>query len=377
VPRNKLSQPSGPKDSILIKSDTLECCGGGGSPIAEFQPTRLTFDSGGSLYFINGVLDEYATIVGGSVIKMVAGSPTVIAGGFGQDLEGSGLAATSTFVIGPGGLTVDSAGRVYFTGNYDDPYIPGSDNSQRVRMLTSSSNYTPPAPAIAAGGVQNSASFAPAPVAPGSIASIYGSFALGSPAQASGPPLPATVAGLSIQPQSGVSAPVFYASSGVVTIQVPWELAGQSSVPIRAVLNGNGGASQTLLLAPFAPGIFAVGTNGQGAIVDSSGQLVASSNSATAGSVIQIYCTGLGLVTNPPATGGAASGATLSPTLTRPTVTIGGIPATVTFSGLSPGTVGEYQVNVQVPAGITPGPAVPVVLSIGGVTSNTVTIGVQ
>jgi uncharacterized protein (TIGR03437 family) len=49
----------------------------------------------------------------------------------------------------------------------------------------------------------------------------------------------------------------------------------------------------------------------------------------------------------------------------------------VLFSGLAPGTVGEYQVNVLVPSGVTPGPAVPVVVSIGGVSSNAALIVVQ
>jgi uncharacterized protein (TIGR03437 family) len=58
-------------------------------------------------------------------------------------------------------------------------------------------------------------------------------------------------------------------------------------------------------------------------------------------------------------------------------VTIGGIVAQVSFSGLAPGAVGLYQVNVQVPVGAPAGDAVPVTLSIGGVDSNTVTIAVQ
>jgi uncharacterized protein (TIGR03437 family) len=60
-----------------------------------------------------------------------------------------------------------------------------------------------------------------------------------------------------------------------------------------------------------------------------------------------------------------------------PTVTIGGIAAPVSFSGLAPGAVGLYQVNVRVPASAASGPAVPLILSIGGVISNTVTIAVQ
>jgi uncharacterized protein (TIGR03437 family) len=44
---------------------------------------------------------------------------------------------------------------------------------------------------------------------------------------------------------------------------------------------------------------------------------------------------------------------------------------------LNPGSVGLYQVNVQVPAGSAKGNAVPVAITIGGVTSNTVTIAVK
>jgi uncharacterized protein (TIGR03437 family) len=49
----------------------------------------------------------------------------------------------------------------------------------------------------------------------------------------------------------------------------------------------------------------------------------------------------------------------------------------VGFSGLAPNFFGLYQVNVEVPPGAPAGSAVPVVLTIGGVTSNSVTIAVQ
>ena len=63
-------------------------------------------------------------------------------------------------------------------------------------------------------------------------------------------------------------------------------------------------------------------------------------------------------------------------TTTTPTVMIGGAQATVMFSGLAPDFVGGYQVNALVPAGSSKGSAVPVVISIGGAVSNTVTIAV-
>ena len=46
-------------------------------------------------------------------------------------------------------------------------------------------------------------------------------------------------------------------------------------------------------------------------------------------------------------------------------------------SGLAPGSVGEYQADALVPAASSKGAAIPVVIAIGGATSNTVTIPVQ
>ena len=86
-----------------------------------------------------------------------------------------------------------------------------------------------------------------------------------------------------------------------------------------------------------------------------------------------IYCTGLGLVSSPPADGAAGSGQT---TVASPSVTIGGASATVSFSGLAPGFVGLYQINAVVPSGIAGGNQ-PVVISIGGSSSNSVLLPTQ
>ena len=56
---------------------------------------------------------------------------------------------------------------------------------------------------------------------------------------------------------------------------------------------------------------------------------------------------------------------------------IAGIPSEVTFSGLAPGFVGLYQVNVVVPTDVQPGPEVELSLTQNGVPSNTVTVAVQ
>jgi uncharacterized protein (TIGR03437 family) len=94
------------------------------------------------------------------------------------------------------------------------------------------------------------------------------------------------------------------------------------------------------------------------------------------GDVNTIYCTGLGPVINQPATGAVAGAAPLPQTTVQATATIGGVAAPVSYSGLTPGGVGLYQVNAQVPAGVASGNAVPVVISIGGAASNSVTLAV-
>jgi uncharacterized protein (TIGR03437 family) len=235
-------------------------------------------------------------------------------------------------------------------------------------------------PAIDAGGVLNAASYAPsAPVAPGSIATVFGSFPVGASISASGVPLPPMLAGLSLKFSDGFPVPLMFASATQVNIQVPWELTGQNEALLTAGIGGLVSAGQSVNLAPFAPGIFAINGqgNGQGAILDASYRLVDAKNPTTPGAVVQIYCVGLGAVTNQPATGAAAPNDPLALTITVPLVTIGNAPAKVQFSGLAPGYVGLYQVNAEVPAEASRGAAVSVAIFVGEVASNTVTIAVQ
>ena len=252
-----------------------------------------------------------------------------------------------------------------------------------ITLLTAASlaaAWAQSAPSINSGGIINAASSAPgSPVAPGSIVSVYGSFPLSAPSAAPTVPLPTSLGGLSLA-FGAVETPLFYASSTQVNLQIPWELAGQSQASLTAAFAGQTSAPQTVNLASFAPGIFSINGRGAGpgAILDSSYNLVAPSNPAGAGvTVILIYCTGLGAVTNPPLTGAAAPSSPFSVTIAKPVVTIGGVTAPLLFSGLAPGTVGGYQVNVQVPSNAPTGDSVPVILSIGGVASNMVQIAVQ
>ena len=228
--------------------------------------------------------------------------------------------------------------------------------------------------------IVSAASFSAAPLAPGSIATAFGVFLLPAPAGATSVPLPLSLSGFSLQIGGGSQAPLFYASGSQVNFQVPWELAGLAQTTLAASFNGQVGQAQALKLSPFAPAIFTYNQQGtaQGLIVDSNYRLVDASNPAMPGvTTILIYATGLGAVSNPPPTGSPAPSSPLAHTLMTPTVTMGGAPATVQFSGLGPGEVGVYQINAVVPAASASGTAVPVTLSIGGADSNTVTMAVN
>jgi len=231
-------------------------------------------------------------------------------------------------------------------------------------------------PSIQPGGIVNAASYG-ATVAPGSIAAVFGSFGVTGSAQSV--PLPTMISGFSMQFVGAYPAPLFAVSSNQANVQIPWELAGLTTATLAATSNSQAGTPQTLNLVPFAPGIFTTTADGtgQGVIVDASYRLFDSSHPATAGSSVAIiFCTGLGPVTNQPVTGAASPANPPAQTISTPTVTIGGANARVLFSSLAPGLVGAYQVNVEVPADSALESAVPVSISIGGITSNTVTMAV-
>ena len=130
-------------------------------------------------------------------------------------------------------------------------------------------------------------------------------------------------------------------------------------------------------LAPFAPGLFMTdATTRQGVIYHNQGEPVDLQHPATTGEEIIIYATGMGPVNDRPQTGSPAALNMTQTTILTPSVSVGGVNAPVVYSGLSPGSVGYYQVRVRVPAGGQRGLAVPVKLSIGNVASNIVTTAI-
>jgi len=174
-----------------------------------------------------------------------------------------------------------------------------------------------------------------------------------------------------------MDAPLFYASGGQINAQVPFEL--QPNTRLQAVVKGVNTITvpETITIAPARPGIFTLPGTTQGAILDTQARVVDGAAPAAAGDIVVVYATGLGAVDRAVASGAAAPSDPPAKVTTPVTATVGGQPAAVHFAGLTPGFVGLYQVNVQIPAGVAPGSAVPLLVLQNGVPSNTVTIAVR
>jgi uncharacterized protein (TIGR03437 family) len=134
----------------------------------------------------------------------------------------------------------------------------------------------------------------------------------------------------------------------------------------------------TVQLANYAPAFFEI--SGIAASVDANtAQIVSSTSRVNRGDLVELYVNGLGPVTNANlvVSGEPSPGPpSLAQTTAIPTVTIGGVNAPVIFSGLAPGIVGLYQVNITVPANVPTG-LQPVILSIGGVASKASQLPIQ
>jgi uncharacterized protein (TIGR03437 family) len=216
-----------------------------------------------------------------------------------------------------------------------------------------------------------------APVAPGTIVQLYGSSlatTTGSGAVVDGQ-LVTTLNGLSVN-IGGVDAPLFFGSSGQIDAQIPTELAAGQRYEVLVNANGFYSNAITFDTAAVTPGLasFADG----GVIAQDTGyNLITADHPAQAGEVIILYATGMGSTNPAVATGAVAPGtAPLAETVIAPQVTVGSVPAHVLFSGLSPGSVGLYQIDVTIPAGAGTG-NVPLVVTQNGVASNTVTVPLQ
>ena len=233
------------------------------------------------------------------------------------------------------------------------------------------------------GSLVNAASQTSGAIAPGEIITIYG-YAVGSP-RAIGFALDlsgnvTTDHGGAEVLFDGKPAPLLYTSPDQTNAIVPYEVAAKTATNVEVVYNGVVSAAWGIPVAPAAPSIFTLDGSGlgQGAILNQDNSVNGPSNPAARGSVIQIYATGEGQ-TSPPSLTGSVTKSDLKTPVLPVRVSIAGRDASVQFAGSAPDSVaGLLQVNALLPVDVTPGPAVPISLTIGKAQSpNGVTIAVK
>jgi uncharacterized protein (TIGR03437 family) len=235
-------------------------------------------------------------------------------------------------------------------------------------------------PSISVNGVVNAASFAGGPISPGELVTIFGEGigpATGQTLQLDASGLVTTSLGDVRVLFDGIPAPMVYAQSTQTTVVVPYELTGKTQTQMTLEYKGRPSNSLTLPVAATSPGLFTIpGSGGQGTILNQNGSVNSPANPADKGSVISLFGTGAGQ-TNPPGVDGKPAVPPFPKPVASVSVKIGGMDAEVLYAAAAPTLVaGVIQVNARIPAGVSSGD-VPVELTIGGTSSQDVTVAVK
>lgn len=224
----------------------------------------------------------------------------------------------------------------------------------------------------------SAASFAPGPVAPDSMVSIFG-IALASSTVTGPIPLQTTLAGITVTftDSAGFSlpAPLYFVSPGQVNAVVP---AGLKTGPATFQVAG---ATGSVTLSAVAPALFSANADGQGAaaaIVVRTGSPpdYAFQCGAAPGSCVPKPID-LGSATDQVFLELFGTGIRGRNTLTDVTVSVGGVLVTPQYAGAQPQYPGMDQVNILLPPALAGRGAVTIDLSVAGQHANPVAINVK
>jgi uncharacterized protein (TIGR03437 family) len=248
--------------------------------------------------------------------------------------------------------------------------------------------------------IVNAATFQPtAPVGRGAWCTLYGVGLSTDTKLSNTAALPTSLVGRELVVNDQMKAPLNYVSPGQINFVLPAAAPlGAQRIAARMADTGELLAGGTVLVAAYAPGFFTRSQNGTGeaAALNADNTINSVANPAARGSVIQLFGTGQGPVVSPVADGQPAP---LAPdkTVATPTsdantclnkqpavcVALGGSAggatlADIQYSGLAPGLVGVWQVNVKIPTDGPVGNTIVLTAVIGGANqSNKVSIAVK
>jgi uncharacterized protein (TIGR03437 family) len=207
------------------------------------------------------------------------------------------------------------------------------------------------------------------PVASGGLAAVLGTGLSPTTLATTDAPLP-TILADSCLTLNGLAIPMQFVSPTRINAQMPIAIDGKAEM----VLHTPTGVSDTLYVTiqQTAPSVFRSGTAGPQTDIATvfraaNGDLVTVSNPVHLNDRLTIYLTGMGRTWPEVEDGMAAPADPLSATVVQPRVTLGSLSLPVEYAGLTPGSVGVYQVNVIVPfKGVPTGFDIPLIVTQGG-----------
>jgi uncharacterized protein (TIGR03437 family) len=176
----------------------------------------------------------------------------------------------------------------------------------------------------------------------------------------------------------GSVAPLYYVSAGQLDVEIPAELRPQQQYPAVGVVNGALTLPTTVTVVPVAPAVLAY-QDGSAIAEHLDFSLINAASPAHPGESIIIYLVGMG-ATNPAVGSGQVApgsvvGQSLANATLQPLVQVAGQKATVLYAGLTPGSIGLYQIDLTIPTNVPAGnPSITV--SQNTANANTTTIPV-
>jgi uncharacterized protein (TIGR03437 family) len=158
----------------------------------------------------------------------------------------------------------------------------------------------------------------------------------------------------------GIPSPLLYVSPGQINFQVPaaTPTGGIEEFQVVRATTGQILASWLFRVDAASPGLFTADGSGSGQLLalNQDGSINNGSHPAKAGSYVSLFGTGAGVLSGMPPDGVAAPSGIMTPQ--RPSVFINSnfvSDSDIEFSGLAPGFVGLWQINVKVPSNAPPG----------------------
>lgn len=231
--------------------------------------------------------------------------------------------------------------------------------------VSGSFNASQQPPVVPLNGVTNSITNTPfQSLAPGGLITITGAMLSDETANAPSVPLPNSLGDTTVL-MGRQQMPLSSTAPNQVVAIVPFGVAVNTQQQVLLQRGSTYSVPVPVNLAAASPAIFTNpnptdGSQMQGMITDANGNAVAPGNAARAGDVVTLWCAGLGELNPTVATGAAGPSGNAN---TQATVSIGGLNAAVSSSGLAPQMVGIYFVQATVPDGVPAGNQVPVTVT--------------